>query len=706
MISLHEHQATPDQIHLPTLMARLWSLRFVLLVSALVCGGAAMVASLYLSSGTTFDAVVRIEPEVSTTGEQTSLDAEMDVLRSWSLVATTLQDMQRMVWVRRDASQKPSVIAKAKQQLKARLEQPPHLKPEKRDHYPRIEQFAITPEGGYLYEEFRLEMKADGAFELRDPGGNLLCNVPAKRVCRASIAKNGTTHEITAQFDTGTAEHGDKFIITPITTQEMIRSVHEHISVTRLGFRERSGVLMVSFTSGDPVFAEQFLSRYIDHYLRQAYDRSSLGKINALKNLERASEKLEKEIEAIEGAMENFKSAHNIADLSSQGRMLAEDIQRSERAAEELALEISEMEMTYQPAHPALQALLTRKELLREKLLSLQRQTIALPLQERKLMAIKREMETQMRILDVNTRNIAQLRAEVEMITGYARLISAPMAKVRGMFRRTPLFAGAGILIGMLPWFLLALFQAMPGFSRVHSAEELVQFTPLPIIGVFGGDRRMRRRFRWRKRGWVQPSIKDASASTRRMVEELSRQSRFVVSPQQGGRVVALASLAGSGDMTTIACLLSESLARGERVLLMDANLSDPEIHHLYGREDNAGLSDVICGHATIDEALIPSGIANLFLLPAGTPTPNFRLLLEDTRMAALLAPLVRGFDVIVICYPPLHHAMWNPSLFRHAHMVIIALQEGMRTSALAGLEQLGLSQHRGASVLYLQGDV
>lgn len=701
----HALPISSDALHIPTFLSRLRAYLFPMFISAALLGFATMLASFYVGKGFTYEALVRIEPEVSTTGEQTSLEAEMDVLRSWSLTAATLEDLQRNVWVRPVASQKRSPLAVIRETIAARLRGLPLVEDVKRVYFPKVMLFAFEGDSApWINQQFTLEVGAD-MLTLYDPNGKPVCAAAPRKLCKANVSDRGRSVSLTVQFDTGSARTGDRYILTPVSATEMIRSVRDQIAVTRLGFRDRSGLLMVSFTHGDPVFAEQFLQRYVDHYLRQAYDRSSMGKITALRNLQEASVSIRGDLQQAESEMESFKRLTGTPDLSSRGKDLAQQIERTQRDIDTLLLEISEMEATYLPAHPTMQALLTKKEILSAKLAHLNRQTTALPEQERRVLSLQRAVDTQTKILDANTRNIAQLRADVEMITGYARLLSPPNAKGRALFRRAPIYAAMGVLFGALPWVMMAAFQALPMFARIRSEQELLRYTNLPVIAHFYGDRRMRRRFKWRSRGWVQPSLKDSSAATRHMIDELSRQSRFVVSKNKGGRSIALASVMPSGDISTIACLLAESLAQQSRVLLIDANVMNPQIHHMYGRDGGEGVSDVISQQVTLESTITPTGVANLYVIGGGTPTPNYRLLLEKDRWQAMLAPLSKGFEYIVIAYPTLAAPLQQPTLFAHSDMVVLALHEGIRTQELQALQALGLSQHSGASILYLAGD-
>ncbi|MBG0562747.1 polysaccharide biosynthesis tyrosine autokinase [Actinoplanes sp. NEAU-A11] len=105
-----------------------------------------------------------------------------------------------------------------------------------------------------------------------------------------------------------------------------------------------------------------------------------------------------------------------------------------------------------------------------------------------------------------------------------------------------------------------------------------------------------------------------------------------------------------SGTACSLALLFAET---GQRVLVVDAELRRPRLAKFLGRDDSAGLSTVLNGSATVDQALQPWG-AGLWLLAGGRPPPNPSELLSSQRMTELVDEVRRRFDVVIFDCPPL----------------------------------------------------
>jgi len=88
------------------------------------------------------------------------------------------------------------------------------------------------------------------------------------------------------------------------------------------------------------------------------------------------------------------------------------------------------------------------------------------------------------------------------------------------------------------------------------------------------------------------------------------------------------------------------------RICLVDADLRHPQIQQLFGLPEGPGLSDVLAGRATLDQALITIDEYQLTLLPAGLAPAHPAELLGTTAMRRTLDTLRSRFDRVVVDSP------------------------------------------------------
>jgi capsular exopolysaccharide synthesis family protein len=91
----------------------------------------------------------------------------------------------------------------------------------------------------------------------------------------------------------------------------------------------------------------------------------------------------------------------------------------------------------------------------------------------------------------------------------------------------------------------------------------------------------------------------------------------------------------------------------GKRVILIDCDLRRPTQHRLANVPLEPGFSNVLSGEATLEEALIPTSVANLTLLPGGTLPTNPPELLGSPAGRSLIEGLKDRCDIVVIDSPP-----------------------------------------------------
>jgi len=117
----------------------------------------------------------------------------------------------------------------------------------------------------------------------------------------------------------------------------------------------------------------------------------------------------------------------------------------------------------------------------------------------------------------------------------------------------------------------------------------------------------------------------------------------LITSPQKGeGKSVTAANLA---------LTMAQELQR--RVVLVEADLRKPSLHHLFGLPPGPGLSEYLTGAAELKDAMRFVPEQNLTLLPAGTTPINPAELFGSTAMRRLLDHLRTRFERVILDTPP-----------------------------------------------------
>ena len=127
-----------------------------------------------------------------------------------------------------------------------------------------------------------------------------------------------------------------------------------------------------------------------------------------------------------------------------------------------------------------------------------------------------------------------------------------------------------------------------------------------------------------------------------------------LTAPKGDNRVIAIGSLNNGEGRSTVAANLAQLAAlEGQKVLLIDADLSNPELSRQFHFEDEVGLHDVLAGRVPFDDAVFHLPDTGLSIMP-GRLRPNRGDLAMTGKLSKLLDQARSRFDTIIVDFQPL----------------------------------------------------
>jgi succinoglycan biosynthesis transport protein ExoP len=144
-------------------------------------------------------------------------------------------------------------------------------------------------------------------------------------------------------------------------------------------------------------------------------------------------------------------------------------------------------------------------------------------------------------------------------------------------------------------------------------------------------------------------------------------------------KYILCTSATPSEGKTTVSTNLAVILAqRGTRVLLVDADLRRPNVHHRFGLNGKLGLSTVLSGQTTLQESVQPvNEVPGLDILSSGPVPPFPTEMLSSQTMTDLLHLAGELYTYVVLDSPPILSVTDGVLLSRQVDAVIMVVRHG-----------------------------
>lgn len=233
-----------------------------------------------------------------------------------------------------------------------------------------------------------------------------------------------------------------------------------------------------------------------------------------------------------------------------------------------------------------------------------------------------------------------------------------------------------GLIGGVVLAFLLESLDT--GLRNVAEIENIMQ---LPSLAVIPRTRRMASTETTGTLSVAQSNI-GVLATSKSQFSEAFRSLRTAMLLSTAGhppKIIVISSSTPSEGKTTVATNLACILAQREtRVLLIDSDLRRPNVHHRFGLNGRVGLSTVLAGGMSFEDALrrVPE-VPNLDILCCGPVPPFPTEMLSSEAMHDLLLRCSEQYTHIVIDSPPILSVTDGVILARQCDALALVVRHG-----------------------------
>jgi capsular exopolysaccharide synthesis family protein len=265
-----------------------------------------------------------------------------------------------------------------------------------------------------------------------------------------------------------------------------------------------------------------------------------------------------------------------------------------------------------------------------------------------RLRALEREARADQDLLQTFLAKSKEITQQYEIEEPDARILSPAYSSTEPTFPKTTLFLAIAALAGLVLGFTLAYLEELLD-QTFRTAEDVESALALPAVAVplIG------------KSNWKMPFLDYVLIKPSSIFAESLRSLRtllWLTDLQSRAKLVAVtSSRRGEGKTTTAVSLARVAALSGERVIIVDCDLTRPTIHTAFKQTSaDVGLTDLLLGRASRREATkVDQSLPNLHYITAGGRSERLNELLRTDNMIALLREARNEYDLVVVDTPP-----------------------------------------------------
>lgn len=226
-------------------------------------------------------------------------------------------------------------------------------------------------------------------------------------------------------------------------------------------------------------------------------------------------------------------------------------------------------------------------------------------------------------------------------VVDYAELPKGPNS--HNTMRNAMLGGMAG---GVLACGLLVLMFLLN--QKLTESKELTDMYTPPLLGVIPLQPEMKRRADY---------LLGNNSPTQLLVAYGKLRMNLTFAMKDKPKMLLVSSSVPGEGKSTVAANVAVSFAKdGKRVLLIDGDMRKPSQELLFDvNTHGSGLSEMLIGEASKDEAVLHEVRPNLDLIRSGTIPPNPAELLNSVEMRDFLHKQSDMYDLIVLDVPPIN---------------------------------------------------
>ncbi|MCG1043336.1 polysaccharide biosynthesis tyrosine autokinase [Mycetohabitans sp. B8] len=558
-------------------------------------------------------------------------------------------------------------------------------------------------------QDKKLELKVLGArrYQLLDEQGNLLV-----KGIEGQLAQAGPVSMLVERL---AARDGETLTVERLNEMTAVRRFINQLKVVQVG--KETGIVQISYENSDPALATAVANAVTQNYIgsRVTQTQEEVSKMLAFINNELP--RLRDDLKQAEAQLQSHRVASGSMQATTESQSYLQGSIEFDRQIAALNLQRTQLLDRFTPQSPEVKTVDVQLAQLRAAKGKFESRFDSMPSADRQSADLARDAKVAEEIYVAMVNKAHELSVSRAGTVGNVHVIDTAVQSSTPVKPRRALIISAAIVLGLMLGVLYVISRRylsqsvsepeqiegklrLPVFGAVLFSDEQVRLARTPPLPVLPGAR--------------EPSLHDdARGATALVASPDAVAGGYQPRAHAGGllaatrpRDVATEALRGIRTMLNSKLLratnrivmvtgatpgtgksfISANLAllyaqAGKRVLLVDADLRRGRLGMDFGLPANTvGLAELLGDGLAPEQAIHPSSVANLSLLPAGARPGNPSELLAMARMAEQLTQFNERYDWVLVDTPPVLAVADASIVAGYAGATVLVMRENAQT--------------------------
>ena len=527
--------------------------------------------------------------------------------------------------------------------------------------------FILTYHGGDKYTILVPEVKKKAAIAIDGEVGKL-------------ISYNG----ILLNVKNIKSASGQNFQLIKQSKLKAIEEIKNNLSIGDVG--KDTGILAFNFVGTDKEKIQIVLNSVVRNYEHQDKEFGVLSAGRSLDFIEKQLPVIKASLRESEDKLNEFRHKNATLDLSLEAQSVMQNLTKIESELTSIDTKEAEVSELFTKDHPSYQALIEKKKVLQKAKDDLVKRVAAMPQLQQDVIRLTRDVEIEQQVYMQLLNKQQEFSIMKASNAGNVRIVDTAVTLEEPIKPKKPLIllllTMGFAAIATLYFIIKSLFNRGVNGTEAFDQIGVDVLASIPLSLVQKNKDRLfvktnkkknaRTGFLLAQNLPTDPAV-EAIRALRTSVYFTLMDAKNNVLMVSG----ATSSVGKSFVSTNLAVVMAQS---AKKVLLVDSDMRKGYVHEMLHQPIGSGLSDVLSGAMSFNEAIRTTEIEGLDFVSRGDVPVNPAELLMKANLETLLAEVSGRYDYVILDAPPIMAVTDAAILGQQAGTTIIVARYGLTT--------------------------